>query len=255
MSWYKTALRKHMMRADLHIHAGDESDFNDPQIKESSIRSILTAAIIKGLDVVGIIAHDGPNMGWQAQEIAKNTRLDLWVIPGQEYVCSDKIRLLAYYIKQPLQPNLTYSQVVELVHKQHGLIMVIDLTKRQSQMINKSKGTVMAPDAIEIYNASVGGYHDVEVDFPKFISSASKSAKDIETINVFTLINRKDLESIGFIPVGEGTDYVPKYLQRDDAIDTYGGYGQMADPDSQPQNPNDPNANLPQQTAIPEPQR
>ena len=36
MSWYRKiiALRKHVMRVDLHIHAGDLADFKDEQLSD-----------------------------------------------------------------------------------------------------------------------------------------------------------------------------------------------------------------------------
>ena len=80
MSWYKlgktvTALRKNMMRVDLHIHIGDEGDYPDPQVQESAIKSILSACIIKGLDVAGIVSHDSPKIGQEAINIAKQPLL------------------------------------------------------------------------------------------------------------------------------------------------------------------------------------
>ena len=48
------------------------------------------------------------------------------------------------------------------------------------------------------------------------MNSASKNAKMLEETNVYTLISRKDIEKLGFIPPGAGKDYVPKYLRRQD---------------------------------------
>ena len=214
MSWYRyarttTALRKHMMRVDLHVHAGDEADYTDEQIKEDAIRSILSAAVIKGLDVIGIVAHDGLTMGQRAINISANEQLDLWVVAGHEYLCTDKFRIIAYNIKQPVPPNLTYQQAAEWVHK-----------NKQAQIINKLKGTSAQPDAVELYNAEVGWFMDIDVhDYYEFMNSAAKSAKMLEDTNVYTLINRKDFEQLGFMPEGEGTDYVPKYLKRSDELE------------------------------------
>ena len=122
---------------------------------------------------------------------------------------------------------MTYEQLTSHVRNLKGIIVVRDLTKRQSQYVNKIKGTASAPVAVEIYNAAVGGFSDVEVDYPKFISSAAKSARELQNTNVFTLINRHDLESLGFLPQGEGENYVPDYLQNDDttqSLQTPGDY-------------------------------
>ena len=236
MSWYRyarttTALRKHMMRVDLHVHAGDEADYTDEQIKEDAIRSILSAAVIKGLDVIGIVAHDGLTMGQRAINISANEQLDLWVVAGHEYLCTDKFRIIAYNINQPVPPNLTYQQAAEWVHKNKGLVMIIDLTKRQAQIINKLKGTSSQPDAVELYNAEVGWFMDIDVhDYYEFMNSAAKSAKMLEDTNVYTLINRKDFEQLGFMPEGEGTDYVPKYLQKSDELEAQKEQQQAAQP-------------------------
>lgn len=223
MSWYRLsknvlALRKNVLRVDLHIHAGDAADFTDEQVKNSTIKSILSAAIIKGLDVVGIISHDGPEMGLLAIQIAKNEGIDLWVVAGQEYTTTDKIKLIAYNLTKAMPPNMDFQTASEYVHKNKGLVMAIDITRRQAQLMNRLKGTPSAPDAIELYNAAVGWFMDIDIDteYANFTNSAAKNAKMLEDTNVYTLINRKQFEQLGFLPPGAGTDYVPKYLKIED---------------------------------------
>ena len=226
MSWYRKAkqviaLRKNMLRADIHVHAGDVADFTDDQVRNATIKSILSAAIIKGLDIIGIVAHDGPYMGQAAIQIASSEGLDLWVVSCQEYVCSDKIRIIAYNLEKPLPANMDYKTAAEYTHKNNGLIMLVDLTRRQAQVVNKFVNTSAAPDAIELYNAAVGWYMDIDIEqsYFQFMNSAAKSAKMLEEPNVYTLISRKDIEKLGFIPPGAGKDYVPKYLKRQDVAD------------------------------------
>lgn len=226
MSWYRKAkqviaLRKNMLRADIHVHAGDVADFTDDQVRNLTIKSILSAAIIKGLDVIGIVAHDGPYMGQAAIQIATSEAIDLWVVSGQEYVCSDKIRIIAYNLAKPLPANMDYKTAAEYIHKNKGLVMVVDLTRRQAQIVNKLVNTPSAPDAIELYNAAVGWYMDIDIEqsYFQFMNSAAKNAKMLEETNVYTLISRKDIEKLGFIPPGAGKDYVPKYLRRQDVAD------------------------------------
>ena len=55
-SWYQTsklctALRKHVLRVDLCVFIDEEKVFSDENYLNSTIKSILTAAIIKGLDI------------------------------------------------------------------------------------------------------------------------------------------------------------------------------------------------------------
>jgi len=218
MSWYRTkvALRKHVMRVDLHVHVGDLSDFKDEQLRNQSIKSMLSAAVISGLDVVGIVAHDGPQMGLIAKQIVIQEKYDLFVIAGHEYICTDKIRFIGYNIQQPIPNGLSYEQAAKWVHKNKGYVMITDLTRRQSQYINKLKGTEAAPDAIELYNTAVGWYMDLDIDeeYREFMNSAAKNASMLENTNVYTLVNRKVLEESGLIPPGVGTDYVPKYLEK-----------------------------------------
>lgn len=223
MSWYRFskttyALRKHVMRVDLHVHAGDMGDFKDDQIRKSTIKSILSAAVISGLDLIGIVAHDGPQIGLIAKQIASEEQYDLWVVAGHEYLSTDKIRFIAYNLSQPVPSNLTYEDAAKWVHQNKGFIMITDLTKRQSQMMNRLKGTDAKPDAIELYNTEVGWYMDLDIDagYHEFMNSAAKSANMLEQTNVYTLVNRKKLEEMGLIPVGAGLEYIPKYLQKSD---------------------------------------
>ena len=223
MSWYRKskivqALRKHVMRVDLHVHAGDLADFKDEQLRNQAIKSILSAAVITGLDVIGLVAHDGPQMGLIAKQVASNEQYDLFVIAGHEYYTSDKFRLIGYNLNQPIPANLTYEQAATWIHKNKGYVMITDLTRRQSQIVNKLKGSVSAPDAIELYNTVVGWYMDLDVDedYQQFMNSASKNANMLENTNVYTLINRKELEKTGLLPEGTGMEYVPKYLQKSD---------------------------------------
>jgi predicted metal-dependent phosphoesterase TrpH len=218
MSWYRKiiALRKHVMRVDLHIHAGDLADFKDEQLRNQSIKSILSAAVISGLDVIGIVSHDGPQIGMIAKQISLQEKYDLFVIAGHEYATTDKVRILGLNIKEPIPQGLSYEQAAKWVHQRKGYVMVTDLTRRQSQYINKLKGTDAAPDGIELYNTAVGWYMDLDIDedYQQFMNSAAKSANNLENTNVYTLINRKELEKMGLLPPGEGTEYVPKYLEK-----------------------------------------
>ena len=217
-SWYSQArtvesLRKHMMRVDMRLYAPIELDTQSVFAAEPHLRSILTAGIANGLDVVGVVHPLGPQFGWRAQQIALKDNLDIWVIPGEEYLCNDKSRLLVYMLKKPMPPNLEMQQACQHVHKSGGWAMIAELTKGQAQDVNSVLNTPAAPDAVEIYNAAVGHYQDIDVQLPKFISSASRNANDVERTNVYTLIHRRDLESYGLIPEGYGEDFKPDYLK------------------------------------------
>ena len=64
-AWYHkakecTSLRKHVLRADMCIFIDDETAFANLNFLSSTIKSILTSAIINGLDIVGILSPDAP---------------------------------------------------------------------------------------------------------------------------------------------------------------------------------------------------
>ncbi len=217
-SWYTssklcTALRKHVLRVDLCIYISEEEAFTNVNYLNSTIKSILTASIIKGLDVVGIITRDTPSVGWKAVQMAKEQQMDLVVVPGQLYICKDKEQLYIYKLKKPMPLNLSLNDACNYAHSQGGFVIISNVTKRQVQLLDKLQGSNYAPDAVEIFNAKVGGYKDHNIDYPKVISSGATSATDLENINVFTLIDRKDAEEMKLLEKDEGIDYKPKYLK------------------------------------------
>lgn len=217
-SWYNksrqcVALRKHVLRADLCVFIDDEEAFTNLSFLESTIKSILTAGIIKGLDIIGILTKDSPNIGLKAQKMAIEQQMDIVVLPGQTYNCFDGELLYIYKLQKPVKPNLKLDEVCRLVHSMGGFVIISNVGKRLAQTLDKLQGSNSAPDAVEIFNAKVGGYRDLNIDFPKFISSGATSATDLEATNVFTLIDRKTASEMGLIGEGQGVEYTPKYLR------------------------------------------
>lgn len=49
--------------------------------------------------------------------------------------------------------------------------------------------------------------------FQIFVSSGATSGSDLEDTNVFTFLDRKEAEELGFVQPDQGIDYVPKYLK------------------------------------------
>lgn len=221
--WYSIAreclsLRKHVLRVDLRIYVDSEENFTNPNDLDSTIKSILTAAIVKGLDVVGIVNTTSPKVGWRAYQLCREQNLDLHVVPGQEYTCADKAQILVYNLKEALPPNLTLNEACRQAHQQKGFVMIASVGKRQAQEINKLAGSPEAPDAVEIYCAKMGGFQDIDVEYHRFITSGASSGTDLEDTNVFTMVNRKEIESMGLLPQGQGSEYTPDYLRRDDQL-------------------------------------
>lgn len=216
--WYKTAkecvaIRKNILRVDLCVFIDKEEQFANEDYLNSTIKSILTSAIISGLDVVGVLSADDPSVGLRAQKMSVEQKMDVVVIPGQTYLCRDNESLYIYKLAQPIPKNLTIDKACAFVHKQGGFVMVANVTKAIAQKINRLQGSLYAPDAVEVFNSKVGGYRDVEIDFARFVSSGATSANELEEANVFTLLERKKAVEMGFVHNEQGVDYTPKYLQ------------------------------------------
>ena len=207
-----TALRKHVLRADLCVFIDDEKAFTDENYLNSTIKSILLAAIAKGLDIIGIVTPNNSTIGYKAVQIAKEQQIDITVLPGFSYICQDKEELYIYKVQQPIKPGLSINQVCKIAHDSGGFVLATNISKRKAQTLDKLQGSEYAPDAVEILNAQVGGYRDLSIDFPKFVSSGATSANELESINIFTLIDRNKAEEMGLLMPGEGEVFVPKYL-------------------------------------------
>jgi hypothetical protein len=195
------------------VFIDDETAFGNINFLNSTIKSILTAAIIKGLDIIGILTANDPTVGWKAWQMAKTQQMDITVVPGFTYICQDGEELYIYKIRKKLTPRLPLSQACLEAHRLGGYVIASNVSKRQLQALEKLQGSENAPDAIEIYNAKVGGYRDLGMDFPTFVSSGATSASDLEDSNVFTMIDRKKAEEMKLIAPEEGIDFEPKYLK------------------------------------------
>lgn len=216
-TWYQiskqcVALRKHVLRVDLCLFIDKETAFSNENFLNSTIKSLLTSAIIKGLDIVGILSEDSPNIGWKAYDMAESQKMDLKVIPGQTYKCVGKELLYIYKLREAVPSNLTIDKACEFAHKRNGFVIAANVTKRQVANLEKLQGSIYAPDAVEIFNDKTGGFRDFNIDFLKFISSGSTSANELEISNSFTLMDRKELANIGLLAEDEKVDYTPKYL-------------------------------------------
>jgi hypothetical protein len=207
-----TALRKHVLRVDLCVFIDDEEAFSNENYLNSTIKSILLAGVAKGLDIIGILTPNNSAIGYRAAQIAKQQQMDITVIPGQTYLCAEKEELYIYKYTKPLPLGLTIDKVCKAVHDVNGFVVASNISKRKAQTLEKLQGSEFAPDAVEIFNAKVGGYRDLNIDFPKFVSSGATSATDLENTNVFTLLDRKDAEEMKLLQPEEGIDFVPKYL-------------------------------------------
>ena len=224
-TWYTTAkqctaLRKSTLRVDMCVFVDDDQSFTSENVLKSTVKSILAAAIIKGLDVIGVLSAKNPNVGWIAFQMAIDQQMDIAVLPGQVYKCSTGEILYIYKMKENVKPGLDLPKACEFAHKLGGYVIATGLTRNKVTQLDKLQGSGYAPDAVEIYNQKNGGYRDLNIDFPKFITSASTSANELEQSNAFTLIERKEAEKIGLLAPNQGIDFEPKYLKPKTGVPT-----------------------------------
>ena len=217
-SWYHiakecTALRKNVLRVDLCVFIDKEEAFSNEDYLNSTIKSILTSGIINGLDVIGILSPDTPAVGLRAKQMALQQQMDIVVVPGQTYICSGKEELYIYNLLKPVPKNLSIDKACSYAHDNNGFVLATNVNSKLGQVLNRLQGSKFAPDGVEIFNAKSGAYRDIDIDFPRFLSSGATSANDLENTNVFTLIPRKTAQEMGFLQGDEGVDYTPKYLK------------------------------------------
>jgi hypothetical protein len=217
-SWYHiakecTALRKNVLRVDMCVFVDKEEAFSNEDYLNSTIKSILTAAIINGLDIIGILSPDTPSVGLRAKQMAIQQQMDIVVAPGQTYICTGKEELYIYNLLKPVPRNLSIDKACGFVHDNNGFVLATNVNSKLAPTLNKLQGSKYAPDGVEIFNAKSGGYRDIDIDFPRFVNSGATSANDLDNSNVFTLMQRKTAQEMGLIQGDEGVDYTPKYLK------------------------------------------
>lgn len=217
-SWYHiakecTAIRKNVLRVDLCVFIDKEEAFSNEDYLNSTIKSILTSAIINGLDIIGVLSPDAPYVGLKAKQMAQQQQMDLVVVSGQTYICSGKEELYIYNLSKPVPRNLSIDKACGYVHDNNGFVLVTNVNSKLAPTLNRLQGSKFAPDGVEIFNAKSGGYRDVDIDFPRFVNSGSTSANELDDSNVFTLIQRKTAQEMGFLQGDQGVDYTPKYLK------------------------------------------
>jgi len=216
-SWYHTAkectaIRKNVLRVDLCVFVDKEEAFSNEDYLNSTIKSILTSAIINGLDIIGVLSPDTPNVGLRAKQMAIEQQMDIVVVPGQTYICLGKEELYIYNLLKPLPRNLSIDKACGFTHDNNGFVLATNVNSKLALNLNRLQGSKFAPDGVEIFNAKSGGYRDVDIDFPRFVNSGATSASDLDDSNVFSLMQRKTAQEMGLIQGEEGVEFTPKYL-------------------------------------------
>ena len=223
-----TALRKNDLVADLHVHAlemdtGDGLVEAPPEQQRGLLQDLIASAIVKGLDVIGIISHHSFIPGQIAQQIVAQKGYDIQVYAGKEANSLEKLDVVVYQAKTPPQDGEPFTTMCQRAHNEGGFVMAIQPTRRNAQRLNKVVGTPQAPDFVEIYNeATQGGYlkaftdADLDSKYKIVMNSAAKTTRELEDSEMMSRIPRKMLVDLGVMKEDQGIDYVPSYLQSPD---------------------------------------
>jgi len=170
--------------AELHVHTRYSLDsLSEPQ-------EILDAAMKKGLDTIAITDHNSVEGAFEVERIAREKKLPMQVIIGEEVMC-DEGDLLVYFVKKKIEPG-PLARVLKEVNKQGAICCAahpydktrtgIELEKLPSQILGKI-------DAIETFNAraTVGGNNALAEKFAdkhgkkKFAGSDAHHPSEIGT--------------------------------------------------------------------------
>jgi hypothetical protein len=150
--WYtqflKTSLRKHNLRVDLRVYTGEELEPPNTQEIQAKLKSILSSAIIKGLDVVGIVSKFGIEVGITGKQVAEQSHIDIKVLPGQDYKSADGFNVVFFNLQQNIQPNLNIQQAITMCKRQGGKVMLYDLSRGQAKAIEHWHDQPFAPDLV-----------------------------------------------------------------------------------------------------------
>lgn len=212
-SLFKAALRKHNLRADFRVYAGEEQTQPVESDLAPRLKSILSSAIIKGLDVIGIVSKFGIEIGNIARDLSEKNNIDVKVIPGQDYKSSDNYTAIFFNLQTNVPTGLDIISAIKQCKQQKGQVMLYNLTKTQNTFIEKTLSNDLLPDLVEIYNSHSKAYKDLTVTNHKVMSSAARSSNELEASPIYTEIPRKTLEDIGMIMSNEGVEYTPGYLR------------------------------------------
>jgi predicted metal-dependent phosphoesterase TrpH len=142
-------------RADPHTHtkhSGFTRLFNIP-FPESIARpaEVVDQAVKKGLDVVCVTDHDTISGSLEAVKYAKENRVDIDVIPGEEVTSQDG-EILGWFVQEHIPPGLSAEETIDKIHDQGGLAVAPHPFSYHCPSLNK-KVRNLKLDGIEVLNA------------------------------------------------------------------------------------------------------
>lgn len=229
MSWYRIAkreilaLRKNDLNADLHIHTYEDPSTGqegDVVTQRMHLQSVCASAILKGIDIIGIVSHTSFQPGLICRQIIQEKGYDLACLAGVEIATAEGMNMIVFNAQTVPWNGDGFENICQRAHAEGGSILAIQPNKSNMKKMNKIVGQPTAPDFIEIFNdITGGGYSNAFIDigpapgFQLLMNSASKNASDLDKSVMITKIPRKFLVDRGIVAEDEGIDYVPPYLQ------------------------------------------
>ena len=149
--WMPMYKNKKPFTADMHMHTYYSMDsLTKPE-------DILKTAIKKGLSCVAITDHNEIGGALQAQKIAKEKKLPLQVIIGEEVSCKEG-DLLVYFVKKKIERG-PLSEVLREVERQGAICCAAhpyDKRRHGIEIDRLPKKVLSQIHAIEAFNARCG---------------------------------------------------------------------------------------------------
>ena len=226
-SFLKFALRKHQLNTDLHIHSLEDSQTKGDLPQEYQYKhllDILGSAILKGLDIIGIVSRHSFWPGELAKQIVRDNNYDIYVLSGKEVKIKDGFHVVVFNAKTLPNENESFEKICERAHKEGGIVMVIQPSRRQVQKLNKllKKDKKKTTDFIEIFNdVTQGGYSKSFVDtgpdpgFQIVMNSAARNFQDLDKSVMMSRIPRDFFVKHGIIDKDTGVNFEPNYLRNE----------------------------------------
>ncbi len=129
------------MRFDLHVHSNCSDGHDD-------VRTILRAAVRRGLAGLSITDHDTLQGSLKATKIIREERLDLILIPGAEVTTSEG-HLLVLGVQELPPRGHSPEETTKMAREQGGITIV----PHPYHPFRHSIGHIPDCDAVEVYNS------------------------------------------------------------------------------------------------------
>ncbi len=178
------------MKFDLHIH----SNYSDGQ---ASIKEIIEAAKMRGLDGIAITDHDTMKGIPPARRYIKEHKLDLLLIPGIEVNTSEG-HLLVLGVDKPPQRKMSPEETIEEAHDLGGIANV----PHPYHPFRHALGRIPDADAVEVYNSKhlfglANGRAKFEASRRRMTMVAGSDSHFAETVGLgVTEIEAEDVDSV-----------------------------------------------------------